>query len=86
MYHYHNQQLSPQVIKTTPAADGNDLFLLFDKFPQNSSSISIDNIAEQQPVSTSSSANASPYMSEKECTEQVENEDSEFPSNFNSKR
>lgn len=88
----YQQDLTPSFheIKTFADTDNNnDLFTLFDKFPNTyplSFSPSNDETEQQQPVSVSTSANVSPYMSERECIEQPETEDPESPGNHSSKR
>lgn len=90
MYQYHNQ-LKPSTNTATPATtiESSQLLSLFDKlsdsYPTSFPSTS-DKSAIPEQVSAPASADVSPYMSEKECMEQPENEDPESPSNFNSKR
>lgn len=79
MYQSHNQSIKEQSI-----SDGADLFLLFDKYSGTSrTNEKIDKI--QRSVSTPTSPSVSPFMSEKECTDQARN-DSESPKDFNLKR
>jgi hypothetical protein len=70
MYQHRNQSIKQESTK-------GDLFLLFNKYSGENKT--------RRSVSTPTSANVSPSMSDKECTEQVEN-DSESPEGFNPKR
>lgn len=96
MYQYHSQQsssfgeLKSSINNATPTTtvESGQLLPLFDKISDSyptAFSTSADRGVIQEQVSAPASADASPYMSEKECTEQPENDDPESPTNFNSK-
>ena len=92
MYQYSHQ--IQEVKSPINALENQDMFLLLDRFPNTGNystqfhSISENENTAQQPISTTSSANVSPYMSGKEeCSEQQQEiEDPESPSNYQSKR